>query len=197
VTNRLLLASHNSHKLIEFRDILAPRRFEVLAPSDLQMALDVPETGETFAENARLKARAYRDLVAMPTLADDSGLVIDSLGGDPGVHSARFGGPGLTDRDRLELVLDLMRSVPRRARTARFVCALAVAWPDGREDLVEAQADGEIALAPRGVGGFGYDPIFFYPPVHKTFAELSAEEKACVSHRGRALAALLTLLASA
>jgi XTP/dITP diphosphohydrolase len=152
------------------------------------------ETEPTYRGNALLKARAAAAQAGATALADDSGLEVDALGGAPGVHSARLGGPGLDDAGRCARLLDALRAVPAARRTARFRCAIAIVEPAGREDVVEATVDGLILDAPRGAGGFGYDPVFFYPPLGRTFAELTAEEKARVSHRGCALAAARRLL---
>lgn len=185
---RILLASNNAHKLAEFRGILQPQGIEVVAPADLGISLDVPETGSTFAENARLKAEAFCRAAAMATLADDSGLVVDALGGEPGIRSARYAGPDATDADRIQLVLDKLRLVTSAKRSARFVAAVALARPDEDTVVFEADAEGLILPHPRGHLGFGYDPIFYFPPLGRSFAELKPAEKAEVSHRGKALA---------
>jgi XTP/dITP diphosphohydrolase len=190
----LLLASNNPHKLREFRLALTPLKFEVLSPKDLGIRLQVAETGGSFTENALLKARAFQEAAGLVALADDSGLEIGALGGAPGVRSARLGGPNLDDRDRLQMILSRLSGTTGKDRAARFVCAIAVVWLDGREDVVERSVEGEIALVARGERGFGYDPIFFYPPLRKTFAELTDGEKALVSHRALALAALVRRL---
>jgi len=141
-----------------------------------------------------LKARAAASFSGTLALADDSGIEVDALGGLPGVRSARFGGPGLDDTGRCRRLLEALRDVPSARRTARFRCVIAVADPGGREDVAAGSAEGVILDAPRGRGGFGYDPLFFYPPLGRTFAELSDVEKAEVGHRGRALAAARRLL---
>jgi XTP/dITP diphosphohydrolase len=180
----VLVASNNPHKLAEFRGMLEP--FKVLAPVDVGVELDVAETGSTFAENARLKAEAFCRATGLLTLADDSGLVVDALGGEPGVYSARYGGTR-SDRDRLALVLERLGAVPDDRRTARFVAAIALARPGHETELFEASVEGTITREPRGQHGFGYDPIFVYPPAGRTFAEMEQGEKARVSHRGKAL----------
>jgi len=152
------------------------------------------ETGDTYAANALIKARAGVRLTGALTLGDDSGLEVDALDGAPGLHSARFGGPGLDDAGRSRLLLEALRDVEEARRTARFRCVIALVGVDGREHLVEAAADGRILTAPRGTGGFGYDPLFYYPPLDRTFAELSGPQKAQVSHRGRAVQAVRRLL---
>lgn len=152
------------------------------------------ETADTYAGNALIKARAAAGLTGCLVLADDSGLEVDALGGAPGLRSARYGGPGLDDAGRVRLLLDALRAVPAAERTARFRCVIALVEPDGRERLVKGTVEGRIAEAPRGKGGFGYDPVFFYPPLGRTLAELSEAEKARVSHRARAVAGARELL---
>lgn len=181
---RILLASTNMGKTVELRQMLAQTGVELAALGDLATAEQI-ETGSTFSENALLKARYYRDASGLPTIADDSGLEVSALGGAPGVHSARYGGPGVSDADRIKKLLDAMKDVPPEKRCARFVCVAAISW-DGGEQAFRGEAVGQILTEPRGVGGFGYDPVFFYEPLGKTFAELTATEKAKVSHRGRA-----------
>ena len=153
-----------------------------------------PETGATYVENALIKARAAHRLTGHAALADDSGLEVDALGGAPGLHSARFGGPGLDDAGRVALLLERLRTVPREQRTARFRCVIALVDEAGRERTVEGVAEGAIATAPRGDGGFGYDPVFFYPPLGRTFGELSDHEKERVSHRALAARAARAVL---
>jgi XTP/dITP diphosphohydrolase len=183
----LLLATGNPSKLRELRAIAGPYEFEILSPGDLGIALEVEETGATFAENALLKANAFYAETGVPSLADDSGLVVDALGGEPGIYSARYGGLGRDDADRTALVLERLRGVPREQRSARFVAAIAVVgiWPESR--IVEDSVEGLITDVPIGDGGFGYDPIFFYEPFNATLAQVSDERKASVSHRGKAL----------
>lgn len=193
MVTQILLASNNPHKIEEFRHILGDR-YQVVIPSDLGLALHVDETGQTFRDNAILKAEAGAASASMLTIADDSGLQIDALGGEPGVYSARYGGPGKSDADRVMLVLERMQDVPTAERTARFVAAIAVAAPGRVVRTVEARVEGRISEAPRGAGTFGYDPIFVYPPLARTFAEMPPEEKAQVSHRGLALAQVPDLL---
>ncbi|HKY06288.1 MAG TPA: RdgB/HAM1 family non-canonical purine NTP pyrophosphatase, partial [Blastocatellia bacterium] len=147
------------------------------------------ETGSTFAENALLKARHFHKLTRLPTIADDSGLEVEALGGAPGIHSARYGGPDATDADRYKKLLDVLKDVPDDERAARFVCAAAVCW-EGGERVFTDEARGVILREPRGRDGFGYDPVFYYEAAGRTFAELSAEEKAEVGHRGKAFRTL-------
>jgi XTP/dITP diphosphohydrolase len=184
---QLLVASNNPKKLSELRSLLASTGISVVGPADMGLRLIPDETGDTFAANARLKAEAFSATSGLPALADDSGIVVDALGGAPGIYSARFAGEDATDADRNARLLDQLVDVPWWERTARFVCAIAIA-AQGEETVVfEDTAEGVIALEPRGSGGFGYDPIFFYPPLQCTFGELSQEGKAEVSHRGKAL----------
>lgn len=182
-----VLATHNPGKLREMSAILGRMGIAVASPAQLGLAVDVEETGETFAANALLKARAVCAAAGLPTIADDSGLCVDALNGGPGVYSARYGGAGLDDRGRYMLLLNSLRGMPTRA--AHFACAVACAFPNGDVLTAEGRCDGTIAFAPMGTDGFGYDPVFFVPSLSKTFAQLTAEEKAAVSHRGRALAA--------
>jgi XTP/dITP diphosphohydrolase len=156
---------------------------------------DVDETGETYLENALLKARAVATVTGIAALADDSGIEVDALGSDPGVRSARFAGEGATDQANLLLLIDRVRSVPPEARTARYRCVVACAWPDGRDVRAEGTCEGRLILEPRGSGGFGYDPIFVPEGETRTMAELTEEEKNAVSHRGRAFRALKAELA--
>ena len=155
------------------------------------------ETETTYRGNALLKARAAARLTGAWSLGDDSGLEVDALGGAPGLHSARYGGPGLDDAGRCALLLEALADVPDARRTARFRCVIALVDPHGREWVVEGVAEGVIIHAARGENGFGYDPLFYSPPLGKTFAELDDTEKADVSHRGRAAAAARRALTSA
>lgn len=188
VGGRLLFATGNAGKLAEVRQILTPLGFEVVAPADVGGLTEVEETGETFADNALLKARAAAAAAGMPAMADDSGLCVDVLDGAPGVRSARYAGPDASDANRVAKLLEVMAGATDRS--ARFVCAVAVARPDGHADTVEGECTGTILDAPRGNGGFGYDPVFVPDGESLTFAELPAEAKNRISHRGRALAGL-------
>jgi|YNPNPStandDraft_1061719.scaffolds.fasta_scaffold55576_2 XTP/dITP diphosphohydrolase len=194
----LLLGTNNPGKLRELRELLSPLPLELYSPAELGLAVFVPEDGQTLEENALAKARAYAQASGLPAVADDSGLEVKALGGRPGVHTARYGGEGLSDAERRRLLLRELLATPWEARQARFRCVLALWWC-GQEYLVEGVLDGFIALEERGTGGFGYDPIFFVPELGRTLAELSAEEKNAISHRGRAgqnmRALLLRLLA--
>jgi XTP/dITP diphosphohydrolase len=182
----LLLATTNRHKLKEFRAIFADLPFHLLSLNDLKLDMDVEETGMTFAENARLKALAYAQASGMLTLADDSGLEIDALGGAPGVYSARFLGPDVSYEERFRYILGQLQGLPMERRTARFRCVIVLAEPSGYYRSVTGVVEGVIADAPRGEYGFGYDPIVLIPELGKTMAELTPEEKNLISHRGRA-----------
>ena len=183
---KLVLASKNQHKLVELQTILGQMGIEVVLQSELGIDVDVEETGVTFAENAMLKAKAVMEASGMAAIADDSGLVVDALNGEPGVYSARYGGRP-TDLDRTMLLLENMKDVPEEKRTGRFVSAIACALPDGREVTAEGVCEGTILFELRGNGGFGYDPVFYVPALGKTFAQAGAEEKNAISHRGNAL----------
>jgi XTP/dITP diphosphohydrolase len=154
----------------------------------------VEETGETFRDNAILKANAFARSAGLPALADDSGLEVDALGGAPGVRSARYAGPGASDADRIALLLRNLAHVPAAQRQARFRCTMALATPEGLVGTVDGTCEGEIAFAPRGSNGFGYDPVFLLPHLGRTMAELRDEEKHAISHRGRAGRAALELI---
>ncbi len=187
---QLVIATRNAGKLREFRILLGAAGWDVAGLEQAGIDRDHEETGRTFAENARLKAVSYSMDTDRAVLADDSGLEVAALGGRPGVYSARYGGPGATDAEKIGKLLAEMEGFPDK-RAARFVCALALARR-GRL-LAEAEGDcrGWIAHSPRGSGGFGYDPVFFFPELGRTYAELSTAEKNRVSHRARAVAALL------
>jgi XTP/dITP diphosphohydrolase len=191
-TSRLLVASRNRAKAAEIAAILHSEGLdlEVISLADFPDVALPPETGRTFAENAIAKAKYAAAATGLPAVADDSGLEVDALGGEPGVMSARYGGPDATDRDRYEKVLNLLRDAPDDKRTARFRCAAAYAAPDGETLLAEGAVEGRIAREPSGSGGFGYDPIFVPAGETRTMAQLTPEEKHAISHRGRAFRAL-------
>lgn len=175
--------------------LLRSARCEARLLADVVADAALPEeTGDTYRENALIKARAGAALTGVLALADDSGIEVDALGGAPGVRSARFGGPGLDDAARTALLLERLRDVPAGRRTARYRCVVALVWADGTERTAEGTAEGVITAAPRGTGGFGYDPIFEDLALGRTFAELTPEAKAAVSHRGRAVRAAIALL---
>jgi XTP/dITP diphosphohydrolase len=196
VPPRLVLATLNPGKARELAELLAGVPYELVPLSAVAGAALPEESEDTYEGNALLKARAACRLTGARALADDSGLEVDALGGAPGVQTARYGGAGLTDADRYRRLLDALAGVPTPRRTARFRCVIAIVDPGGGEALVEGRVEGLIAEAPRGGHGFGYDPVFLYPPLGKTFGELTADEKAPLSHRGRAVAAARKALMS-
>lgn len=193
---RLVLATTNAHKIEELRYLLATARYAVVDPGQLGLDLDVPETGSTFAENAAIKALAWARAAGMLALADDSGLEIDALHGEPGIYSARWAGPNVPYSERNRLLVARVADLRPDQRTARYRCAVAVADADQVLIATEGVLEGRIAEAPRGHGGFGYDPIFEVPSMGRTVGELSAAEKHQISHRARAIAAALPELAS-
>jgi XTP/dITP diphosphohydrolase len=204
---KLCIATRNAGKQVEFRELLTDWPGEIVFPQDLDLHLDVKEVGDSFAEIAAVKARAYARASGLPCLADDSGLEVDALDGGPGIYTARYAGPGASDADRYRKLLAALEGVPQEARTARFRCAVAVARPGApvgsngtaREsdicvEVAEGTCEGVIAFAPRGAHGFGYDPVFALPEYGRTMAELPAEVKNRISHRARALQAARGLL---
>ncbi|MCB8983950.1 MAG: RdgB/HAM1 family non-canonical purine NTP pyrophosphatase [Ardenticatenaceae bacterium] len=194
MSQKLLVATHNKGKVAEFADMLADLDIAWLSLDDAGVTEDVPETGETFQANAQLKALAYARQTGLLTLADDSGLEVDALDRQPGVYTARYGGPGLTHADRYQLLLRNLQGVPAAERTARFRCVIVLANPDGVIGLAPGVCEGQIAFAPAGNGGFGYDPVFFLPDRGLTMAQLPAGVKHQISHRGRAMKAIEPLL---
>ena len=189
---KLVLASNNPHKAAEFARVLAPLGYEVISQKDAGADLEVEETGTTFEENARLKAEAVYRLTKLPTVADDSGLAVDALGGAPGVYSARYAGPDATDADRNQKLLRELENVLPEQRTAQFVCVLYYIDENGQGHTLRGECPGVIGYGPRGSNGFGYDPIFMVG--NQSFSELSPAEKDAISHRGRALEQLERLL---
>lgn len=174
--------------------LLADMPVTILSLADFPDIPDIEETGTTFEENASLKAIATTDATGLIALADDSGLEVDALEGQPGVYSNRFAGPNASDRDKYRRILDLMKDVPDEKRTARFRATMAISTPDGTIVVVDGKCEGVIAHEPRGENGFGYDPIFYIPDLDKTMAELTPEEKNRISHRGKALKAARKVL---
>jgi XTP/dITP diphosphohydrolase len=188
---KVLLATRNPGKLAELRRMLADGPVEVLGLADVAEFPEAPETGATFAENALAKARDAAAATGLPSVADDSGLAVEALNGMPGVLSARWCGRHGDDVANLELLLGQLADVPDERRRAAFVCAAALVVPGGPETVVHGEWPGRIVRAPRGTGGFGYDPIFVPDGEERTSAELTPEEKDAASHRGRAMRALL------
>ncbi len=196
--SRVLLATRNAHKLVELRRILAPRLdVEVIGLDDVPAFDEVPESGATFADNALIKAREAVVHTGLVTVADDSGLAVDALNGMPGVLSARWAGPAKSDAANLQLVLDQVADTPDDRLGATFLCAAALVLPDGAETVVEGRMPGRLIRQPRGTNGFGYDPIFVPDGYELTSAELDPATKDAISHRGRALQALLPHLVAA
>lgn len=186
---RIAIATKNPGKLREFADALAGLPFELVAAPDMDVTEFPEENGATYEENALIKAGHVALATGLPALSDDSGLEVDVLGGAPGVYTARFGGPGLTDGERMAHLLQQLRKVPDEARTARFVAVIVLATPAGAVETFRGESEGRVLHGPRGEKGFGYDPIFHSTELGKGFAEATLAEKRAVSHRGRALAA--------
>ena len=185
---KVVLASKNKHKLVEISKITEKFGIELVLQSELGVDIDVEETGTTFEENSFIKAEAVMKATGLPALADDSGIAVDALNGEPGVYSARYGfDDTLDDWGRLELLLKNTEQVPDGQRQAQFVCVITRVTPEGKVIQARGEIHGELTREPRGENGFGYDPIFYYPPFGKITAELSPEEKNRVSHRGNAL----------
>ena len=185
---KVVLASKNKHKLEEISQITRKFGMELVLESDLGVDIDVEETGSTFEENSFLKADAVMKATGLPALADDSGIAVDALNGEPGIYSARYGfDESLDDWGRLQLLLKNTEQVPDDRRQAKFVCVITLVTPDGQTIQARGEVHGMLLGAPAGQGGFGYDPIFYYPPLGKSLAEVTAEEKNQVSHRANAL----------
>ena len=185
---KVVLASKNPHKLVEISKITEQFDIQLVLQSELGVDIEVEETGTTFEENSYLKARAVMEATGLPALADDSGIAVDALNGEPGIYSARYGfDESLDDWGRLRLLLKNTENVPDGQRQAQFVCVITLVTPDGKVIQARGEVHGELLRAPAGEGGFGYDPIFYYPPYGKSLAEVSAEEKNQVSHRANAL----------
>ncbi len=184
--SEFVLASMNPEKRRELEELLALPGLRLRSLAEFPGARVPEEHGATLLENARLKAEAACALTGLPALADDTGLEVDALGGAPGLHAARFAGPAATYAENRTLLLERLRGVPRERRTARFRCVIVARWPDGREAAGEGVVEGLITEAPRGRGGFGYDPIFEVEGAGRTLAEMTAEQKHAISHRGRA-----------
>lgn len=193
---KLLVATNNPGKLREYQELLSDLEVELTFPAQEGLTLDVDECGDTFEENARIKARAYAQASGLLTLADDSGLEVDALNGAPGVHSARYAGPDADDTERYRKLLAALADIPEGQRSARFHCVVALARPDGTVHTADGTCEGEIGFEPRGQHGFGYDPIFVVAEQGgQTMAELSPALKNRISHRSRALEAARPLLA--
>jgi XTP/dITP diphosphohydrolase len=185
---RLLLATGNEHKLRELKSLFCDLPCELVTPAEIGISISIEESGSSLEENARLKAMAFAAGSRLLSLADDSGLEVDALGGEPGVLSARYAGAGASDAQRISYLLSQLDGIPQGKRQARFRCVLAIATPEGRVELFAGECRGGIALKPKGKEGFGYDPIFYLPQLGRTMAELPLEVKNRLSHRGRAAA---------
>ena len=183
---KLLLATNNQSKVHEYRNLLRDVAYELVTPAEQGITITVDEVGGTFEENARIKATAYAAESQLLSLADDSGLEVDALGGEPGPLSARYAGEGASDTERINYLLARMEDIPWEERAARFRCVIAIAMPDGEAELCCGECRGFITTTPKGEYGFGYDPIFYLPGMEKTMAELSLTLKNQISHRGQA-----------
>ncbi|MFA5309225.1 MAG: XTP/dITP diphosphatase [Dehalococcoidales bacterium] len=183
---KLLLATNNTGKLREYRSLLQGIPFDMVTLADEGITAEVAEIGQSFEENATLKATTLAALSGLLSLADDSGLEVDALGGEPGARSHRFAGENATDADRINHLLEKLKDAPDQIRTAQFRCVIAIAEPNGRVELCSGICRGVIIKEPRGTNGFGYDPVFLIPELNKTMAELTMEEKNLISHRSRA-----------
>ncbi len=192
---KLLIATRNKGKVREYEELLASLAVRITYLSAEGIDFEVSETGSTFADNAMQKAQRYARASGLLTLADDSGLEVDALGGEPGVFSARYAGPGASDEQRYRLLLERMKGVLWKDRSARFRCVIAVAKPDGETYTAEGVCEGVIALAPEGEHGFGYDPVFYLPEHGQTMAQLAPEVKNRISHRARAARGIKPILA--
>ena len=182
---KLVLASKNKKKLEEMNLLLSKMGVEVCSEAEAGVDVEVEETGTTFEENSLLKAKAVMEASGMPAIADDSGLCVDALNGAPGVYSARYGGPGLTDEERYQLLLENMRG--QMPRTAKFGSVITCCFPNGDVLTARGECPGTIAFVPMGNDGFGYNPVFFVPEKKKTFAQMTLEERSSISHRGKAM----------
>jgi XTP/dITP diphosphohydrolase len=191
---KLLIATNNQGKVREFRELLKGLPYSLVTLGELGMKLDVEESGTTYRENARIKAAAFAKASGLLTLADDSGLEVDALNGEPGIRSSRYAGEGAGDGQRVDFLLNKLKNVPEKQRTGRFRCVIALARPDGQVSYCEGSCEGLITFVPRGEAGFGYDPIFYFSGLKQTMAELSSDVKNRVSHRARAAAKASLLL---
>jgi len=183
---KLLLATNNQAKVREYRSLLQNIPFELVTPAELGITTEVDEVGESLAENAKLKATILASESQLLALADDSGLEVDALGGEPGRLSARYAGENASDKDRVNYLLARLKDVPWDKRTARFRCIIAISTPDGKVEFCSGECPGIITFEPKGEQGFGYDPVFYLPELAKTMAELPPEVKNRISHRGQA-----------
>ena len=190
----IMIATSNAHKVEEFREMLEPLGIQVRSLLDLEEKVEIEETGTTFAENAMIKALSVHERLGIPVISDDSGLEVDAMNKAPGVYSARFLGYDTPYEEKNQYIMDQVKG---KTRTARYVCAIAYVEEDGAGHVFTGVVEGEIADHARGEKGFGYDPIFYYPPYGATLAEVSEEKKNAISHRGRALAQLIAYMKEA
>lgn len=195
MAEKIVLATHNAGKIREFKSILEPLGYEAVSVHDVVADIAEPEeTGQTFAENARLKAEYYMKATGLPCLADDSGIAADALGGRPGVYSARYAGPDCVDEANNQKLIKDLSVFPPEKRTVHYICSLVLIWPDGHCVTAEGSCDGILRDFYAGHNGFGYDPLFYVPEKGKTMAEMSMAEKNEISHRGKALKKLVEAL---
>ena len=190
----LVLATNNEDKIREIRYLLEDLPITIFSSNDFLEFPDVEETGQTLKENAILKAKTIAEFCDMPALADDSGLEVDALDSAPGIFSSRYAGKNASYANNVNKLIKEMESVPKEKRTARFRCVIAIDWNDGKIETIEGVAEGYITEDVRGEQGFGYDPVFYYPPKNKRFSEMTIEEKNIVSHRGVALQNMVGLI---
>jgi XTP/dITP diphosphohydrolase len=186
LTGQVVIATHNPGKLAELRDLLAPYAIKAVSAGELNLP-EPDETGATFIENARIKARAAAQATGLPAFADDSGLAVDALGGEPGIYSARWAGAGKDFAHAMRTIEDKLQALNTQNRRAQFVAALCLAWPDGHSEDFEARVEGTLVWPPRGTRGFGYDPMFLPDGFDRTFGEMSADEKHGLPPRGKGL----------
>jgi XTP/dITP diphosphohydrolase len=191
----LLIATNNQGKVHEYKELLAPLALSLRTPQDLGLSISVREDGDSYEDNACIKALTYQQASGLLTLADDSGLEVDALGGRPGLHSARYGGASVSDEGRYWLLLERLKGVPWERRTARFRCVIVVATAQGQTHTTEGVCEGMIAFEPEGVRGFGYDPVFYLPQHGKTMGQLAPRVKNRISHRAQAARKMLPVLA--
>ncbi len=191
---RMVVASKNEGKIVEIRTILKALDLHIVSQAQAGIEIDVEEDGVTFEQNAVKKAQQIMKICKCTTLADDSGLEVDYLNGAPGVYSARYAGVGATDEQRNQKLLHALQDVPLERRTARFVCVIAVTFPNGETKIVEGKCEGIVGFEPKGKNGFGYDPLFYVPKYHMTMAEMDNHIKNSISHRGQALRKLNQML---
>jgi XTP/dITP diphosphohydrolase len=192
--NKLLIATNNGGKIQEFRALLQDIPYQLVTPADIQLKLEVDESGSTYEDNAKLKALAFSTASGLLAMADDSGLEVDALGGAPGIHSSRYAGAAAADINKVDYLLSKLEGVPEGQRSARFRCVIAIAKPDGQVFFCSGKCEGRISFQPQGRAGFGYDPVFYFPELGKTMAELSEEVKNQISHRGYAAREAIKLL---